>query len=84
MYSWNDFVETLNAQGHKLQVMQVPPEAYDGFFPGAHEMREMFQYFEAHTYFGPEHERLIAATNALVPGGFTGFASWAKVHMKAS
>jgi len=84
VYSWNDFVETLNAQGHTLQVIQVPAEAYDGFFPGAHEIREMFQYFEAHTYFGPEHEARIAATRALVPGGFTGFAAWAKQHMKAS
>jgi uncharacterized protein YbjT (DUF2867 family) len=69
--SFNDFVGTLNAQGHKLQVLQVPPAAYDGFYPGAHEMREMFQYFAEHTYFGPEHERYIAAANSLVPGGFT-------------
>jgi hypothetical protein len=77
-------VETLNTQGHKLEVMQVPPEVYDGFYPGAHEMREMFQYFETHTYFGPEHEKRIAATNALVPGGFTCFASWAEFNMKAN
>jgi hypothetical protein len=36
-----------------------------------------------HTYFGPEHERYVAAANALVPGGFTNFADWARVHMKA-
>ena len=84
VYSWNDFVETLNAQGHELQVLQVPPEVYDGFYPGAHEMREMFQYFAEHTYFGPDRETRIAAANALVPGRFTDFASWARVHMKAS
>ena len=50
-YSWNDFVATLNAQGHDLQVTRVPPEAYDSFYPGA---REMYQYYEQHTYFGPE------------------------------
>jgi uncharacterized protein YbjT (DUF2867 family) len=83
LYSWNDFVSTLSAQGHKLQVVRVePPEAYDNFFPGAREMREMYQYYEQYTYFGPEHEKRIAAANALVPGGFTGFAEWAKVHMK--
>ena len=83
LYSWNDFVSTLNAQGHKLQVVRVePPEAYDNFFPGAREMREMYQYYELHTYFGPEHEKRVAATRALVPGGFTGFADWARVHMK--
>ena len=84
VYSWNDFVGTLNAQGHELQVLQVPPEVYDGFYPGAHEMREMFQYFAEHTYFGPDREAHIAAANALVPGGFTNFTSWARVHMKAS
>ena len=83
LYSWNDFVSTLNAQGHALQVIRVePPEAYDNFFPGAREMREMYQYHEQFTYFGPEHEKRTAAANALVPGGFTGFADWAKVHMK--
>lgn len=84
VYSWNDFVGTLKAQGHNLQVVQVPAEAYDKFYPGAHEMREMFQYFEQYTYFGPEREKRIAAANALCPGGFTGFGDWAKVHMKAS
>ena len=83
VYSFNDFVGTLNAQGHKLQVLQVSPAMYDGLYPGAHEIREMFQYFAEHTYFGPEHERYIAAANALVRGGFTNFADWARVHMKA-
>jgi hypothetical protein len=61
----------------------VPPAVYDGFYPGAHEMREMSQYFAEHTYFGPEHERYIAEANALVLGGFTDFADWALAHMKA-
>ena len=43
VYSWNDFVITLNGLGHDLQVLQVPPEVYDGFYAGAIEMREMFQ-----------------------------------------
>src|SRR5206468_1060048 len=45
MYSWNNFVGTLNAQGHDLEVQQVPANAYDTFFPGAPEVRETFQYF---------------------------------------
>jgi uncharacterized protein YbjT (DUF2867 family) len=84
VYSFNDFVATLNAQGHKLEVLQVPPDAYDGLFPGAYEIREMFEYFAEQTYFGPERERYIAATNALVPGGLTNFADWARTHMKAA
>jgi len=80
-YSWNDFVLTLRALGHDVEVVRVPAEAYDSFFPGAREVRETFQYFEEHTYFGPQREAHIAAANALVRGGFTTFADWARTHM---
>lgn len=82
-YAWNDFAAALNALGHDLRVVQVPAEAYDGFFPGAQEIREMFQYFEAHTYFGPDAKAHVTAANALVPGGFTDFATWAKANLTA-
>ena len=72
IYSWNDFVLTLRALGHNLEVVRVPAEEYDRLFPGAPEIRETFQYFEEQTYFGPQREGPIAAANALVPGGFTG------------
>ena len=81
-YSWADFVATLNALGHDFGVVRVAPEVYDGFFPGAKELREMFQYFEAHTYFGPDAQTAIAAANALVPSGFTAFSEWARKNMK--
>ena len=84
VYSWNDFVDTLNAQGHEVEVRQVPADVYDTFFPGAPEIRETFQYFEQCTYFGPEREARIAAANALCPGGFIGFADWARKNLAAS
>ena len=80
--SWNDLADTLNAQGHQVQVLRVPGEAYDTFFPGAHELRDMFEYWEKFTYFGPNHEIATAAARQLVPGGFRSFASWAAEHMK--
>jgi len=40
-YSWDDFVKTLNTLGHNFGVVRVAPEVYDGFFPGAKELREM-------------------------------------------
>ena len=81
VYSWNDFVSTLNAQGHGVEVQQVSVDAYDTFFPGAPEVRETFQYFEQCTYFGPEREARIAAAKALVPAGFISFSDWAKRNL---
>ena len=75
------FVSTLKAQGHSVQVQRVPADVYDTFFPGAPEMRETFQYFEQHFYFGPEREQRIAAANALCPEGFIGFSEWAKANL---
>lgn len=81
-YSWNDFANTLNTLGHHVEAVQVPADVYDGSYPGAHEIREMFQYFAEQTYFGPQREVHIGAANALVSGGFTSFADWAQAHMK--
>lgn len=81
-YSWDDFAATLNALGHDVRAVRVPADAYDGFFPGAVALREMFQYFEAFSYFGPNAEAPIAAAKALVPGGFTAFPDWARKNMK--
>jgi uncharacterized protein YbjT (DUF2867 family) len=81
LYAWTDFAAVLNDLGHRVTAVQVPPEVYDGFYPGAAEMRSMFQYFEQHTYFGPGAEASIAAASALVPGGFRSFADWARLHL---
>jgi len=81
--SWNDIVAALNAQGHDLSVVQVPAEVYDGFFPGAPELREMFQWFEGYTYFGPDADQKMALTREIHPEALTSFATWASVNMPA-
>jgi NmrA-like family len=81
VYSWNDFVSTLNAQDDDVRVQKVPADVYDTFFPGAPELRETFQYFEQCTYFGPQSESRIAAAKALYPAGFVGFSDWAKRNL---
>ena len=81
--SWQDLVDTLNAQGHRFAVKQVPNEVYDSFpFPGAQEFREMMNYFEEYSYFGPEADKKITLANTLCPEGFTTFAEWASQNMK--
>ncbi len=81
--SWQELVDTLNKQGHNFAVTQVPNEVYDSFpFPGAQEFREMMNYFEDYTYFGPDAEKKIALAKKLCPEGFTTFAEWASQNMK--
>ena len=56
--SWQGIVDTLNAQGHNFGLNHVSNEVYDSLpFPGAHEFREMMNYFEEYTYFGPDAEK---------------------------
>jgi uncharacterized protein YbjT (DUF2867 family) len=83
LMSWADIVSTLNEQGHDLAVVQVPADVYDGFFPGAEELREMYQWFEGYTYFGPDADAKLARTRDLCPTGLTDFAEWAKTNMPA-
>lgn len=83
MTSWQELVDTLNSQGHDFVVNQVPNEVFDSFpIPGAQELREMMNYFEEYTYFGPEADKKLALTRKLCPEGFTSFAKWASSHMK--
>ncbi len=81
--SWQGLVDTLNALGHNFAVTQVSNDVYDSFpFPGAQELREMMNYFEEFTYFGPDAEKNIALARKLCPEGFTTFAEWASRNMK--
>ena len=80
--SWQEMIDTLNAQGHNFQFKQVPNEVFDTFpFPGAPELREMMNYFEEYTYFGPDADRMLKLARDLYPEGFTSFADWASRNM---
>ena len=81
LMSWNDIISTLNSQGHDLAYTRAPDDAWDSSFPGAREVRQMFNYFEAHTYFGPDAENKIAMADEVTTKPFTSFASWAKSNM---
>jgi uncharacterized protein YbjT (DUF2867 family) len=81
--SWREIADTLNGLGHRLNVIQVPAQAYDGFYPGAAEMREMFEWFEQYSYYGPEADKKVSAAASILPDGFTPFASWAAKNMAA-
>ena len=83
--SWQEMIDTLNGQGHDFRFNQVPNDAFDAFpFPGAAELREMMNYFEDYTYFGPDAESRIELARDLYSEGFTTFADWASRNMRPS
>ena len=81
---WQDLVDILNAQGHRLEYERVSAEVYDSFFPSAKEFRNMMSFWEENHYFGPRGDEKIALANALVAEGFTRFEDWASLHMRPS
>jgi len=81
--SFNEIVETLNRQGHKLSYKQVPKESFAGSFPGATEIAEMFSYWEAHTYLGSDSHDQIALANQIAGRQPSKFSTWARVNFPA-
>jgi len=79
--SFNEIVETLNQQGHKLSVKQVPTELFATFFPGAAEIAEMFSYFQAHTYLGSDSSDRIALANKIAGRQPTKFSTWTRLNV---
>ena len=75
LMSWDDIVATLVSQGHDLAYSQATEDPWG--------VRDMFAYFEAHTYFGPDSEQKIANAKAVTTKPFTDFATWAKTNMPA-
>src|SRR5882724_2642481 len=81
--SFNEIVETLNRQGHKFSVKQVPKKVFATLFPGAAELAEMFGYWEAHTYLGSDSSDRIALANKIAGTQPTKFATWAQMNFPA-
>jgi len=81
--SFNEIIDTLNRRGHNFSFNQVPKEVFAGLFPGAAEIAEMFNYFQAHTYLGSDSRDSIALANKVAVRQPTKFSEWARVNFPA-
>jgi uncharacterized protein YbjT (DUF2867 family) len=81
--SFNEIIDSLNRQGHNFSFNQVPKEVFAGLFPGAAEIAEMFNYFQAHTYLGSDSRDQIALANKIAGRQPTKFSAWAHVNFPA-
>ena len=76
--SFNEIIDTLNRQGHKISFSRVPREVFAGWFPHADGIASMLAYFEAHTYLGSDSRDSIALANKVAGQPPTPFAEWAR------
>jgi uncharacterized protein YbjT (DUF2867 family) len=81
--SFNEIIDTLNRQGHNFSFNQVPKEVFAGLFPGAAEIAEMFNYFQAHTYLGSDSRDQVALANKIAGRQPTKLSAWARVNFPA-
>ncbi|MGI9578398.1 MAG: NmrA/HSCARG family protein [Microthrixaceae bacterium] len=84
LLSWNDIIDTLRRQGHDIAYTRMPDDIWDDMFDGADAIRRMFNYFEAHTYFGPNAGIDTTAAARVTTAPFTTFSDWSKTNMPVS
>jgi uncharacterized protein YbjT (DUF2867 family) len=78
--SFNEIIETLNRQGHKLSFKQIPEEVFAASFPGAADVAATFSHFEANTYLGSDSREEIALANKVAGRQSKKFATWARAN----
>ena len=81
LLSWDDIITVLRRQGHDIAFDEVPADDWAAQSPWAPGVRQMFSYFEAHTYFGPDATSKVALANAITVKPFTNFEVWAAANM---
>ena len=80
--SFNDIIDTLSRQGHKLSFRQVTREAFASMFPSAGEMAAMLAYWEAHTYLGSASDEQIRLANRIAGRQPTRFSTWSRANLR--
>lgn len=79
--SFNDVLTAYANAGKEYTFTQVPDEVFATFFEGAKEFSEMFGYFEAHTYMGPNSEKQISDAQSSATEPLNSLNDWLKQNL---
>ena len=85
--SFNEMLEILNRQGHKLSYRRIPKEDFAGAVPGAAEIAEMFGYGESCilTSVQDMSDEMCASPNKIAGRRkSTNFSDWARTNFPAT
>ena len=78
-YSFNDVLVAFKANEKEYSFNYIPGEVFSKFpFKGADELAEMFAYFEAYTYMGPDADSQVQLAKDVSTGSFTSLKDWIK------
>jgi uncharacterized protein YbjT (DUF2867 family) len=74
--SFNDIIKAYKDHGKDYSFSQVPVEVFSTFFEGAKELAHMFEYFEKHTYMGPDSASRIELAKEIATDKFVPLKEW--------
>jgi len=78
-YSFNDILAAFKANGKTYSFNYIPGDVFSKFpFKGADELAQMFSYFEANTYMGPNAGEQIQLAKEISTEDFTFLTDWIK------
>ena len=81
-YSFNDVLAAFKANGKEYSFNYIPGEVFSTFpFKGADELAQMFAYFEANTYMGPNADSQVQLAKDISIGSFTSLEDWIKQNL---
>ncbi len=78
-YSFNDILGAFKANGKIYSFTHIPGDVFSEFpFKGADELAQMFAYFEANTYMGPNADIQIQSAKEIATQNYTTLNDWIK------
>lgn len=78
LYSFNDVLNAFKANGKEYSFTEVPTAVFSTFFEGAGELAQMFAYFDAYQYMGPDADDRIQLAKEMATAEFTSLDNWIK------
>ena len=75
LLSWDEIIAALRSQGHNIAYRRTDEDPFG--------LADMFSYFEAYTYYGPDADRKIALAKSVSTEPLTNFETWAASNMPA-
>ncbi|MEQ5836219.1 NmrA/HSCARG family protein [Marinobacter sp. NFXS9] len=80
--SFNEIINGFKAKGIELTFTQIPAGPFAEAVPGGRELTQMFDWFEAHGYYGGDYSQGQALAEQIVSQAPTGFFQWAENNLK--